>query len=205
MATEVKPTVPPPEAGTGLIPYRLNVEQFLKMIVAGVFPDEARVELIRGRLIKRMTKYTPHNFAVDALAERLRLLVAPGHRVREEKSVEISPHSRPEPDIAVARGPRDAYRTRDPQAENLALVVEVSDSTYRKDRGPMWGLYAEAGVPVYWIVNVAKRQIEVYSDPAGKGRAAEYRQSATYGQGAEAPVVIDGVEVGKVAVNEILP
>ena len=205
MSTEVKPAVSPPETGTGLVPYRLSVEQFLKMIVAGVFPDEARVELIRGRLIKRMTKYTPHNFAVDALAERLRDLVAPGHRVREEKSVDIGQHSRPEPDIAVARGPRDAYQTRDPQAENLVLVVEVSHSTYRKDRGPMWGLYAEAGVPVYWVVNISQKQIEVYSDPAGKGRAAEYRRAETFAAGAEAPVVIAGVEVGKVAVNEILP
>ena len=205
MATEVKPTVPPPEAGTGLIPYRLNVEQFLKMIVAGVFPDEARVELIRGRLVKRMTKYTPHNFAVGSLAERLRVLVAPGHSVREEKSVEIGRLSRPELDIAVTRGPLSDYRVRDPQAEDLALVVEVSDSTYRKDRGPLWSLYAEAGAPVYWIVNIPKKQIEVFSRPSGEARSAGYGETEIFEAGAEVPVVIDGVEVGKVAVNEILP
>src|SRR5947209_5915421 len=102
MAADVTLEAPAPQAETGLIPYRLNVEQFLKMIEVGILSDRARVELIRGRLVKRMTKNTPHGFTVDALSRRLRALVEPDHLVREEKSVRINPRSRPEPDLAVA-------------------------------------------------------------------------------------------------------
>ena len=205
MSTEVKPAVSPPETGTGLVPYRLSVKQFLKMIDAGVFPDDARVELIRGRLVTRMTKNDPHNFAVDTLVRLLRALVEPGLFVREEKSVVLGAKSRPEPDVAVVRGPRESYRSRGPEMGDLALVAEVSDSSYRKDRSPMWSLYAEAGVPVYWIVNLPKKRIEVFSRPSGAARSAGYGDTENFEAGSEVPVVIDGIEVGKIAVNDVLP
>ena len=204
METEVKPAAPPARSPRTLVPYRLNVEQFLRIVATGVL-DDVRVELIRGRLVKRMTKYEPHNQAVESLTERLRAILGPDYFVREEKSVQLGEHSRPEPDVAVVRGERKSYYPKGPQAEHLALVAEVSDSTYAKDRGPMWSLYASAGVPVYWVVNVPKKQIEVYSEPAGKGRAAGYGKAEVFAAGSEVPVVVDGRESGKIAVNDILP
>jgi Uma2 family endonuclease len=198
----------PPEKGTtrnGLVPYRLTVRQFLAIIEAGVFPEGRRVELIRGRLVERMTTHTPHNFAVGSLAEMLRRLVAPGWIVREEKSLVVGRDSRPEPDILVARGPSDRYRARDPEAQDVALVVEVSDSTYIKDRGPMWRLYAGAGIPFYGIVNIGQRQVEVFTGPSGQGLSAEYSGAEVFGLDAEIPVVIEGNEAGKVACKDILP
>jgi Uma2 family endonuclease len=205
MTTQVRTATPPSTSDNGLVPYSLTVRQFLKMIEAGVFPERPRVELIEGMLVERMTKYTPHNFAVDSLAVALRRLVEPDHLVREEKSLVIGRRSRPEPDIAVVRGPRGSYRSRDPDAPVAVSVIEVADSTYAKDRGPMWRLYAGAGIPAFWIVNIRQRRVEVYTNPAGRGKTARYRDAATFGPGDEVPVVIGGREAGRVAVDEILP
>ena len=198
----------PPQTGTtreGLVPYRLTVRRFLAMIEAGIIPERPRVELIRGRLVERMTKNTPHDFAVDVIAEGLRPLVAPGHIVRQEKSLVLGRGSRPEPDVCVLRGPRETYRARDPEAMDVALIVEVADSTYAKDRGPMWRLYAEARAPVYWVVNIGLRQVEVYTGPSGKGPSAAYSGTEVFGRDAEVPVVVEARAAGKVAVNDILP
>src|SRR5258708_16857197 len=101
MATRAKPT-----ATAAITPYRLTVGQFETMIAAGVFPDRARVELLGGVLVERMTKNNPHNFAVGELADALRRLLPPGFFVAEEKSVTLGRRSRPEPDAGVVRGRR---------------------------------------------------------------------------------------------------
>ncbi len=190
---------------TGVVPYRLTVDQFFKMIGAGVFPDQARVELLEGELVERMVKNEPHNWAVETLAARFRELVAPLGFVREEKSLRIGRWSRPEPDIVVVRGQHGDYSPQaGPQAQDVLLVVEVADSTYTKDHGRMWRLYAAAGMPVYWIVNLPQRRIEVYTRPTGRGRTARYQESMTFDESTETPVVLDGREIGRVRVRELL-
>jgi Uma2 family endonuclease len=84
-------------------------------------------------------------------------------------------------------------------------VVEVAQSTYNFDRGEKWRAYAAARIPVYWIVNLDKSRIEIYRDPAGRGKTASYRQTEIFEADAEVPVVIDGQAVGRVVVKEILP
>jgi Uma2 family endonuclease len=199
MATESKQ----PRAGHRL--YRLTVPQFLSMIEIGVFPEGPRVELLGGVLIAQTIKTDPHDFAVDLIGEKLRGIV-PGDRiVREEKALTLGPYSRATPDLAVVRGPRSLYGGRAPTAEESALIVEVAEPKEALARGLRWRLHASARIPVYWIVNLGDRRIEVYRDPAGRGRSASYRQADTFGPEAEVPVVIDGREVGRLAVAEILP
>ncbi len=191
-------------ATSGLVPYRLNVDQFRKMIGAGVFPEGAHVELLGGLLVDKMTKYPPHCIASGQAHEILIRIVPAGWFVDEEKPIEIGRRSRPEPDIIVVRGRRHDYRIRPPRPSDLAIVIEVSDSTYLKDRGAKWWRYAAARILLYWIVNLPKRQIEVYSDPTGQGRSAVYRACTIFGEDAEVPVVIDGRECGRIAVRDLL-
>jgi Uma2 family endonuclease len=198
MATEVQPS------GVGIVPYRLSVRQFETMLDAGVFPDGVRVELLGGMLVDKMTKNDPHNFSVHRLDQRLGRLLSTDWIVWEEKSVTLGRSWRPEPDIAVVRGPDDLYRARTPQAKDIGLVIEVADVSYAKDRGQKWRGYAAARVPIYWIVHLAKRQVEVYTEPRGRGLAATYRDSTIYGAEAEVPVIIEGREVGRIAVRDIL-
>ena len=140
--------------------YRLSVKQFLQMVDAGILKEDQRIELLGGLLVEKMTKYPPHNFGVGSLAEYLRNIVAPGWIVREEKSLDLDPLSRPEPDIVVARGPYSLYSQRDPTVKDIALVIEVSDSSYSEDRGRKWHLYAAAKIPLYIILNIQARRFE---------------------------------------------
>jgi hypothetical protein len=133
------PTAPAPGAAgvtrSGIVPYRLTVRQFEQMIDAGVFGDEDHVELLGGLLVDKMVKKDPHNFSVGELGEALRDIVKPDWIVREEKSVVLGRSWRPEPDIAVARGPGTRYRSSAPRRADLGLLAEVADASYQIDRG----------------------------------------------------------------------
>jgi len=206
MATETQPTIPIHAATQAAWkPYRLTVKQFLAMIDAGIFPHDAHVELLGGILIEMMVKGDPHDYALDAIAQELRRLTPEGWLLREDKSLQLGLRSRPEPDVAVVRGPRRKYHQRTPQARETALVVEVSSSTYAYDRGEKWRAYAWARIPIYWIVNLDQNQIEVYTEPTGRGKKALYRSSQTFPIDSEIPVVIDGQDMGRIIVKDILP
>lgn len=207
MSTTIAPTRPAPtvEIGARAIPYRLTVDQVSHMIEAGIFPPEKRVELLDGHLVDKMTKQDPHDFAVSQLGEELRRLVPAAWVVREEKAVTLGGWSRPVPDLAVVRGPLARYRAVTPGPQDIALIIEVSDTTYPKDRLDKSPLFADAGLACYWIVNIPKRRVEVYTDPAGRGESARYQRETTFGETAEVPVVIDGGEVGRVVVKDVLP
>ncbi len=206
MATDIEPTteVSPATEATWK-PYRLNVRQFLAMIDAGIFPHDAHVELLGGILIEMMVKGNPHDYSLGAVAEELRRLTPEGWILREDKSLQLGPRSRPEPDVAVVRGPRQQYSKRTPHARETALVVEVASSTYAYDRGEKWRAYASARIPIYWIVNLEKNQIEVYSQPIGRGKNASYYEAATHGIDDVIPVTMSGQQVGRIAVKDVLP
>ncbi len=207
MALETKTAATPaaPRATrTGIVPYRLTVRQYEKMIQAGIFRDDDRVELLGGILVDMKTKYDPHNFTVDALGADVRGAVAPEWTIREEKSIVLGRFSGPEPDLAVARGPRNRYRSRSPIPVDLGMLIEVPDSSYAKDRGQKWRQYAAARIPVYWIVNLPQAQIEVYMGPSGKGKSAAYANVGVYGRDDWVPVFLEGKELGGILVNEVL-
>jgi Uma2 family endonuclease len=194
---------------SGLALYRLTVRQFEAMIDAGVFlydaRDPLRVELLGGMLVDKLTRDNPHAYAVGFLGDRLRGILPAGWFAREEKSITVGRFSRPEPDVVAVRGRLEDYRARGPRAQDVTLLIEVADTTYAKDRGAKWRIYAAAGIPAYWIVNIQGRRVEVYTNPSGRGKAAAYRDVQTYGPDAEVPVVIDGQEIGRVAVRDLLP
>ena len=107
----------------------------------------------------------------------------------------------PEPDLLVARGDDTIYLVRHPEPHEIALIVEVSDTTYRYDRDQKYPAFASAGIPVYWIVNLGERCIEVYTDPSPEGFATR----RNYRPGDAIPVEFDGQPLGQIAVNDILP
>jgi Uma2 family endonuclease len=184
--------------------HRVTVKEYLKMIVAGVIPHDARVELLDGAVVDQMTKYAPHTFAVSETVEILRRILPVEWVVREEKPLILGRSWRPEPDVAVVRGPKRVYRSRDPEVPDVHLLVEVADSSYATDRGEKWRAYAAARIPIYWIVNLNQARIEVYNDPIGRGKKASYRQATIFGIDDEVPIVVDGQEVGRIAVKDVL-
>jgi Uma2 family endonuclease len=193
-----------PANRSGVVPYRVSVRQFTKMIGAGVFGEHDHVELLEGLLVDKMVKHPPHNFTVAEIADKFRAVIGPDWVVHEEKSVVLGRFSRPEPDVSIARGPNARYRSVSPSAADLAMLIEVADTSYAKDRGSKWRMYARSRIPVYWIVNLPLRQIEVYSQPAGRGNAAAYQVTAVYAASDEVPVILDGRELGRLKVSDVL-
>ena len=122
-----------------------------------------------------------------------------GWYVRPAKPIRIpSPgrDSKPEPDRCVARD----YSRRDPGPADVASVVEVSDSSLDDDRKQS-EIYGRASIPFYWIVNLVDGQVEVYSNPGPSG----YQALDVLAPGHVLTVIIDGVEVGRIPVADILP
>ncbi len=184
--------------------FRLSVEQYHEMIKAGILTDDDPVELLEGWLIAKIPKNPPHVLTTDLIRESLARLLPPGWHVNTQDPVTTG-DSEPEPDVTVIRGaPRD-YLERHPGPDDLALVVEVAHTTLRRDRGLKKRLYARAGIPVYWIINLPDRQIEVYTMPSGQAEEPDYQQRQDYLSTDEVPLIIDGCEIGRIAAREMLP
>ncbi len=194
----------PSEAVPDVPIYRLTVEQYLAMAEAGILTEEAPVELLEGWLVEKMTKRPPHMVATGLLVDLFPRLLPAGWLLTVQDPI-ATPDSLPEPDAAIVRGARRDYRERRPTAADVAMVVEVADTSLQQDRGTKKRLYARAGIPIYWIVNLGERQIEVYTEPTGPAEEPDYRQRQDYGPADMIPVRLDGAEVGALAVRELLP
>ncbi|MBI4601156.1 MAG: Uma2 family endonuclease [Planctomycetes bacterium] len=112
--------------------------------------------------------------------------------------------SEPEPDLAVVRGPASRYARSHPGPEDVAFLVEVADTTLVRDRGFKGRIYARARVPIYWIVNLVDRQIEVYTGPSGPAEEPGFSSRRDYSLGEAVPVVLEGREIGRIAVKDLL-
>jgi Uma2 family endonuclease len=184
--------------------WRLRVEQYHAMIRAGILTDDDPVELLDGWLVSKIPKNPPHRVVTRLIRQALERLVPAAWYVDTQEPITTA-DSEPEPDVVVVRGETRQYVDRHPGPEDVGLVVEVADTTLQRDRTSKKRLYARAGIPVYWIVNLPERRCEVYSAPSGAVRRPDYRQHQDYGVSDTLPVVIDGVEVGRIAMHEILP
>ena len=121
--------------------------------------------------------------------------------MRKEDPIVVSDLSKPEPDLAVVQGAIEDFDHREVSAADITLVVEISDSTLHDDREEMKVIYAAGGIPVYWIINLVNRQLEVYSNPDG----GDYRTIQVFSGEEEVPLILDGVEVGRIRVADLLP
>jgi len=184
--------------------WRLSVEQYHEMINTGILTDDDPVELLEGWLIPKMPKKPPHRVTKQLTRDALARLLPPGWYVEEQEPV-TTEDSEPEPDIAVIRGePRD-YLEHHPGPDGIALVIEVSDTTLRRDRGLKKRIYARAGIQVYWIINLPENQIEVYTEPTGEAEEPDYQRRQDYFPDDEIPVVIEGNGAGCLLAREVLP
>lgn len=181
---------------------RFSVREYHDMIAKGMLGESDPVELLEGLLVLKMPRSIAHDYAITALEMYLRRLVPNPYVVRGQCAATFS-DSEPEPDLIVARGPLSEYRKRHPGPSDALLVVEVSASSLDRDRTDKGRIYARGGIPIYWIVNVEERIVEVYSDPVG-GAAAEYRGHIDYSVSELVPLVLEGREVGTIAVAELM-
>lgn len=185
--------------------FRLTVEEYLDIAEKGALNEDHDIELLEGLLVEKIAKNQGHIHAKRLFRRALERLFGDTRYVDEQEPVATT-DSVPEPDILVLRGRLEDYATRRVVPDDVAIVIEVSDSTLRRDRGRKKRIYARAAVPVYWIVNLIDRQVEVYTAPSGPDAAEpDYAQMQTYGPNDALPVVLDGTEVGRLTVHDLLP
>ncbi len=149
-----------------------------------------------------MAKSPEHSFSATATHQAFVGRLPAGWLARQEQPVRIPAYNEPEPDVSIVRGIIADYRHRSPGPGDVALLVEVSDSSLGQDRGVKLAAFATDGIPVYWIVNLVDRQVEVYTRPVKAGR---YRSHKDYKPGQQVPVVIAGQQLRPIAVDDILP
>lgn len=202
MTTRVT-TVPPSYLGRTLYP-RVSVDEYHEMIKNGVLGEGDPVELLDGYLVTKMSRNAPHDSAVRRLGNRLPGLLPSGWVSQMQCAITL-PQSEPEPDAAIMRGSESTFDSRHPTPADLSVVIEVADSSLYLDRKEKSAIYARAAVPVYWIVNVADRQVEVYSNPDAAADPPRYRDRTDYRPGDQLPVTLDGILAATIAVADLLP
>jgi Uma2 family endonuclease len=199
---------PTPSSTLFDVRHRITVEEYHRMLESGIFGPEPKVELLEGVIVEKMTKKPPHIIATDLLDERLHHLVPRGCGYFATMGNPVTIEDRdgePEPDAGVYRGSIRDVASRPRTPADAALLIEVSDASYNYDRYTKWVTYAAARVPVYWIVDLNRRQLEVHTEPTGEGQAAVYARTQIFGPDDEVPLTLDGREVGRFPVRDILP
>lgn len=184
--------------------YPLTVEQYHSMIESGALTPDDPVELVEGVLVFKMPKNPPHILANRRLAKLLAKILPPATHIRLQDPITIK-NGEPEPDIAVIVGSDEDYGKRHPMPGEILMVAEVAESTLSEDRSSKKRGYARSAIPIYWIVNLVDRQIEVFTNPNPDSNDPDYTLRQVYDVNASIEVVIGSESIGKIAVSDILP
>lgn len=142
---------------------RFTVAEYERLAETGVLTEDDSVELLEGWIVKKMTKYPLHDSTIDLLTRAFGRLLAPGWFLRIQNVLRTD-DSEPEPDVVIAIGDPLDFRRRHPTGREVALVVEVAESSIEQD----WRkcrIYARAGVVQYWIVDLNESCLEVFTQP----------------------------------------
>jgi Uma2 family endonuclease len=137
-------------------------EEFHRLVGSGILREEERVELIEGDIVPMAPSTHEHATQTLGLYERVRRLFGKGYHVRIQSPLALG-ESEPVPDIAVVKGKLTDYKHAHPTS--AVLIIEVAQSSLPYDRTVKTSLYAKAGIPEYWIINLEHRQLEVYREP----------------------------------------
>ena len=182
-------------------PLRWTGQEYYLLGDAGLL-DDVRVELVEGVIVEMSPINRPHMSAVLLTAKALEHAFESDHFVQTQGPLALGPDSYPEPDVAVIPGRIQDYPEEHPR--HAALLVEVADTSVRYDRSVKAALYAHAGIPEYWIVNLKSRQVEIYRLPENAGsHSTNYTRPAIYGEADE--IVPVARPEARIRVADLLP
>ncbi len=208
MTRVIAPFSPPPSQLPRLSPRqgvrKFTVEEYHKLIDNGFFTPDEKFELVEGWIVNKMSRNPPHDVAIFLAQSELSSQLPAEWVMRVQLAVTLS-DSEPEPDLAIVRAPGRAYSTRHPNASEIAMVVESSSTSLEFDRSDKARIYAVAGVPVYWILNVVDGQVEVYTNPSEQGSNQGYRTQEIFEGDDQVQFVIDGRKIADIRVRDLLP
>jgi len=178
--------------------------EYDKLIDLGVFRPGDPIELIGGELMVAEPQGAAHYTAIQKAAKALEAAFGPGWTVRAQGPIGLDEESEPEPDVAVVPGTTEDYRSAHPSRP--ALTVEVAESSLSSDRERKGSIYARAGLPDYWVLNLIDRVLEVYREPAAEPSAPfgwRYTRCEVFAPSARvSPLAAPGASV---RVGDLLP
>jgi len=145
----------------------LSVAEYHKMAEVGILSRKDKVELILGEIFYRSPIGSKHQATIDRLNRIFSRIFSDQTILRIQGPVQLENHSEPEPDLLLLKPKEDFYASQHPQAKDVLLLIEVADSSAAFDREVKLPLYAQAGIPEYWIIDLNLHQIEVYHSPEG--------------------------------------
>lgn len=178
--------------------------EYERLIELGVFQPGERLELVDGLLLVREPQGRRHAATIRRLLAALRRVLGDDWQIDSQLPIALDDDSEPEPDVAVV--PHDSAAYRDGHPSRAALIVEVAEASYRIDREYTTSLYARAGVPEYWIVDLGREALEVHREPEASSGALHgwrYRSVAVLRAPAVvAPLIAAGAPI---PVADLLP
>ena len=178
---------------------QFSVAEYHKMIDSGILTPDHGVELLEGWIVNKMSIKPAHRSSVDRVNRRLARVLPDTWNLTCQGPITLS-DSEPEPDITIARGVEGTYDKRHPEPADIGALMEVGDSSLLDDRRYKGTLYARENIPVFWLINVVERKIEVYTDAQG----GAYRNQVEYTEGQSVPLILDGVKIAEFPVSELI-
>ncbi len=178
--------------------YRFTVDDYYRMLAAGILTEDSRVELIEGEVIAMAPIGSRHAGCINRIVHVLSPQLADRAILSIQNPIRLSPYTEPQPDVALLRPREDFYASGHPGPRDVLLVVEVAETSGDYDRRVKVPLYGRAGIPEAWVVDLGAGVVEVYRGPGRRG----YRQAERHGRGSVlSPQACPDV---RLAVDEIL-
>ncbi len=180
------------------LPQRLiTVSEYYQMAQFGILGPDEHVELIIGKIVPMSPIGKRHALCVNLLNQLLLPLLGEEAALTIQNPVHLDDYSEPEPDLAIIKAPLSRYLSHHPRPSEIFLVIEVADTTLEKDREVKLPLYANAGIPCCWIVNLEEEQLEIYEDP----KDGDYTQQRVLRKNGQVSLPL---ELGTLALDKIL-
>ncbi len=166
-----------------------SVNDYHAMIEAGILSDRA-VELLAGEVIEMSPEGPLHSYIVTENVKYLRAVLGDLAEVQEAHPITLS-DSEPEPDITIVKFPNSRYKTRHPHPEDIYWLIEIANTTLTRDLTLKQSIYAQNNIKEYWVVDIVKKEITVFTQPINDG----YQHQQVYTQGTICPLDFPNIQI----------
>lgn len=170
--------------------YKWTLDRYHQAIDAGIFEGQP-IELLQGDLIVMSPEREPHAYYNSEVGDYLRALLGRRAKIREAHPITLPNDSEPIPDLAIVQPLRTTYLEHHPYPSDIFWLIEFSNATLVKDLTQKRAIYAEAGIPEYWVVNLKDQELRVFRDLVG----GVYTTEDTYRTGTVSPGAFTDIEI----------
>lgn len=167
-----------------------TVEDYHQILKMGLL-DDRPVELLAGEIVTMSPEAEPHAFFSRTAGQYLTRLLGDRALVSPAKPITLPNQSEPEPDLAIVQPLGREYLSHHPYPENVFWVIEYANTSLEKDSTVKYHIYAEAGIPEYWLVNLQTRELIIHRDPRGR----DYGSKRTLKDGTISPLAFPDVTI----------